>query len=1011
MNTAKLVKKPVQVRGKNGKIYTRMQWVDPRTGQPVSKEHAQPIESEKNPATQKEFIDAHVKKMSNDEKYDHLKKHGIDWKHNDHPQIDHKNAVMALKDHLYKNPHLAGAEHLPKEQDPSVKPDGDDRIQNLLNKHKKNPEALYNMMKHAGIVDRDEQDPRTVPGQQAKADGGNGMGAIKHMHNTMKFKKHLKENPDLLDHYENHPDFQVPAKGKPKLADPEAKLAPPPPPSKDKAPQSTAQKAGGTIEGVLKSMPREKQYDYMKKLGIADIDPATDPGVDPKMRPIVHMRNVMKLKKAIQEKPELLNEDPEVGGLSDDEKSRLSELKGKSKTEEEVSDFLKRASKGLKLQWADDYSDHDEMKNREKNKHENIDYMKKMEALKKILIKDPSIMDELKPELDREELLSMKISNKAMRKVLRQVAGLKGEAINDIVAGFEKGRQWEWGVDSTAEITEDDEGEPILSIVDTGKDGEEYNEMVFPLSKVKDFLDGETKEVKQKEVPLSKKAPQEIWKALNEDFKGNYNKDVGDALKPEMLKLWEATGRKNTVTGLCNVAPVQIGKDTMKSLLKEYGVPIHDGGMVSTFDHRSEAWKKAVYSHLVEDKKSKNAIDYLQKDPGTGMDTDTWVLHESAKKWSPDERAQARKDFITHRLNIDDLGVPDAEDRKVKITDYIHKSTEYAPFDLLTDIFANGCKLNFTKKNRFGEDVNGCYHLIGDVNHPTDEIYMNRAYLTNPSLMETTHPSEHGNFLYSVGTAQYRTHPFSDTMAHEFAHAMDHFLSTGTSENYCDWNSKRGEKYAKGHENTISDSYKHAVEKSNPDIQLGEGGSGDSQYILHLDTWMSNYEGRVYDRRYYNQPEEYMRYDSSTGKAYDKNWGGSMTYKGIEHWSENVSRYANALGQFKKWKQDTNDSNTNFDTWVDKMHKSFVDKGLGDDSTEYLQSYSGRNFQNRNDNMPEAYGYLYKEMQKRHPIMHNGIKAILDRPDFVGDKSVARPSELANQNDFTRKSIDLIIDL
>jgi hypothetical protein len=39
INTAQLVKKPVQVHGKMGKMFTRMQWVDPKTGQPVHEEH------------------------------------------------------------------------------------------------------------------------------------------------------------------------------------------------------------------------------------------------------------------------------------------------------------------------------------------------------------------------------------------------------------------------------------------------------------------------------------------------------------------------------------------------------------------------------------------------------------------------------------------------------------------------------------------------------------------------------------------------------------------------------------------------------------------------------------------------------------------------------------------------------------------------------------------------------------------------------------------------------------
>lgn len=36
LDTSKLVRKPVEVHGSNGKVFTRMQWVDPNTGQPVS---------------------------------------------------------------------------------------------------------------------------------------------------------------------------------------------------------------------------------------------------------------------------------------------------------------------------------------------------------------------------------------------------------------------------------------------------------------------------------------------------------------------------------------------------------------------------------------------------------------------------------------------------------------------------------------------------------------------------------------------------------------------------------------------------------------------------------------------------------------------------------------------------------------------------------------------------------------------------------------------------------------
>lgn len=47
-NRGKLVRRPVQVHGKNGKVFTRMQWVDPRSGQPVMETHGGEHDHEKN---------------------------------------------------------------------------------------------------------------------------------------------------------------------------------------------------------------------------------------------------------------------------------------------------------------------------------------------------------------------------------------------------------------------------------------------------------------------------------------------------------------------------------------------------------------------------------------------------------------------------------------------------------------------------------------------------------------------------------------------------------------------------------------------------------------------------------------------------------------------------------------------------------------------------------------------------------------------------------------------------
>lgn len=48
LNRGRLVRRAVQVHGQNGKMFTRMQWVDPRSGQPVMENHGGKHDHEKN---------------------------------------------------------------------------------------------------------------------------------------------------------------------------------------------------------------------------------------------------------------------------------------------------------------------------------------------------------------------------------------------------------------------------------------------------------------------------------------------------------------------------------------------------------------------------------------------------------------------------------------------------------------------------------------------------------------------------------------------------------------------------------------------------------------------------------------------------------------------------------------------------------------------------------------------------------------------------------------------------
>ncbi|MMZ43520.1 hypothetical protein D1872_50720 [compost metagenome] len=439
IDTTKLVKKPVQVHGEDGKVFTRMQWVDPNTGQPV---------------TQKTAIDSHVKTLSTEEKYKMIDDHKIQWKHNDHPSILHKNKVEALKQHLYKNPHIVGAEHLPA--DDHKTPDGTDKVNEWANSFAKNDrEKLYELMSKFGIA---EIDPKI-------ADPDDKAHPIKHMHNMMKFKKYLQDNPHYMDDPEHQP--RAVSTSKP-----------------TSAVKTTAEKGGNTIDGVLKTMGRQEVYKLMKAHGIAEVDPLIADPTD-KAAPIKHMHNMTKLKKLIELNPSMLNRD-EHHSLTPHEQERRENMNEEQKQEQGVKDLLDGMSTDLKSRVADRYADHPYMKSRIKSSHAHVDNMHKISALKRILLESPEEVSKVQKEAETEQLMGLTIGNKNMGKVLRHFLGFKG--VGD-VKNVEPGIEWAYET-GFVRREKDDEGKPILSVVDTGKDGDAWDEHIIDLSKVKEFLKG-----------------------------------------------------------------------------------------------------------------------------------------------------------------------------------------------------------------------------------------------------------------------------------------------------------------------------------------------------------------------------------------------------------------------------------------------------------------------------------------------------------------------------------------
>ena len=265
----------MQVKGKNGKVFTRMQLVDPNKDMPKPEHHSHAEEGthlvhpqeiqdsymatkkkDYNLDTREGFVDHYVdKKMTKEDKYDMINKHGIQWTRNHaSDQIDHKNAIMALKQFLVDNPHHIGAEHLPKSNAKGETLNKHKIITDWMNDksngdNKAKRDLIYKMLQRYGL--HDGVDPNNP---------------IQHMKNVGILKDYLADNMHLLESDEWKSDKKHDG-------------IPDPTPTEPLEPDQMTehQKGDNTIEGILNNMPRKRAYELMLRHGIAERDPLLNP--------------------------------------------------------------------------------------------------------------------------------------------------------------------------------------------------------------------------------------------------------------------------------------------------------------------------------------------------------------------------------------------------------------------------------------------------------------------------------------------------------------------------------------------------------------------------------------------------------------------------------------------------------------------------------------------------------------------------------------------------------------
>jgi hypothetical protein len=1016
LHKEKLIRRPVQVRGKNGRVFTRMQWVDPKTGMPVGeKPHKQeewkpqshPLymestkpTSDKDPKdmNREEYIDHHVRKvLSREQQYDMINKHGIQWKRNEHPAIDHKNAVMALKDHLNKNPHLIGAADRPTEAEAKEKsPTGTDSPNEFWNMWEKDKSGSYDLMRRLGIIPEDEQDPREGVDENDKTK--KQLAGMKHMRNVMLLKKYLKDNPQIMKDPKYLPNNNA-GKQMAKMAEKESKGIQP----------TVAEKGGNDINGILNKMSDERMYDLMKQLGIADSDPRLDPQKSPQIGALAHYRNKIKLKEQIEKNPQILRED-EKGNLSPEEKERIASLPDKDREKERIHNFVRDMTPDdvqdamwfLEDNYADDVEDYG--KDKLDNKHPQISNMHRRSFLKQMFQKHPELMDEYKGGVENTRLMNMKIGNKTMRALLTSLGGMK--AIGDVYRPDEEDgdRKTEWlfhGGDSSAKFEINSDGVPVLSVIDSG-DPEVWNEFEIPLKQIKDWLDKRKQgkqsgasghELHMQEKPLYKRPVDQIEQALEDNFDANYSEEVGEVMKKQLAKAWKASGKGTTVGALTNkMNRMTVG--TAKKLLSKWGIKTTDGAM-STFNARDDSWKKIAYADDIETVKGKNAWDYMNKgDYKVGETTikDPFVLIESAKHWPEEDRQKARGELLSRSVDVPkSMHHEDHAQRMKKLNDHFRIGTSHIPFDMFSHLHAKGLKMKITDKRGAGEPKTGNFFNPND-----NSITFSAAYYHDKSIF-ADHPIKHKPepTIVTMGGRQFRVKhwDFQDNIAHETAHAIDSMLSNNARG--VNWDNKEmvDKLIPKEHRNLIPDSYKSKVEQSNPDYQIAMGGIGAGQaYPYVRDQWFTTYEGRLYGREYEKGDPDYVKVEG--GKLYDKkplNPDGTGLH-GSEHWTESVSAWANAKHAYEQYKKTMKDKGGDkygsIDKWAEGMSNLYRSMNYGAD-WEKEQSGEGNDMSGWNtakgDNPIQFAGWKYDYLKKHSPRMHEGLEAIFGRGDFRND--------------------------
>ena len=726
-----------------------------------------------------------------------------------------------------------------------------------------------------------------------------------------------------------------------------------------------------------------------------------------------------------------LKDNLELAGLGEEDFDKARSMGDEVERVKQVGELVREMSPKLKMGLVKQYNIEPQSVG-----DDNIDNINRSKAITKFLSENSKELEFVKGKLEKHKLKNMKISVKQMMAIIRRLGKLTPK---DIIASKED-KEWTFNDASMASVNEDDNGNPVLSIIDAENGKWEVKDI--PMKDVKDFLENlEGTRSKAKEAPKYgkediigllktmhgkpqvKKMAEGLWV-----FRADYG-DAGEVkIDPEGVTLsipnedWEKTWSHEEV----------------QSILEKYYRPLHEKSiddikeaLDEDFDKFYKGKVKERIENSVRDDLLMHNTDYIEYTPQKLSENLTFgqgLLEKVAKEhafWNPtkndldvysdefsefmykslveSEKSRNAMEYVVTTFGRDNSWVLKESARHWEPIERRKARKEmWSSYGRVSSEFSTEAKGQISKHFNI---VTGHlpFDIIADslikhgvsIKAPTSDKESSPIFSYDPTDHKITIPytcTDDADFLstedpyefhpsVSINGKFYNDSSLGSTLTHEFGHAIDHFFAGGGSNTMTHWQgSKEAMKYLGKHSNALFESYSKSVGEASGD----SGGSACSKrgdYYVHDDKFLSPYEGRIYApiNKETGLPIGLRAVSYTSSSVIDD------TFKGATEPPKEV------IWGCEHWSESVS-------KYAAAAHHYFKyrqeTKGEGDSKsfpqwcTEASKKYHEVkvNFDSKNElemSHPDLHSaFRYKHMEQYHPIMSDAIDHLLNRGDF-----------------------------